>query len=324
MEFNKILPRLSKLMTLAVGCIITGQIAIILFQGEGICLNEGCKIVERLTRVSPLVFNLAGLIYFICLFWSLHLAGKGSSGWLWFSRLLLLAGIGAEGVLVGFQHIIANAFCSYCLIILGFILLLNCLAGWRQILRGLFVFAAVLVAMFSLEFGHPPGMNQSLKEGTFAVRTVEAPSEDLTLFFSSTCKHCENVIEALRDNSTFSLAFNPVDEVTSLNFPGAVINPGYAQAINRRFLASLEIEEIPVMVARKKGTVQVLQGEQAILDYLYPPEPTPAMQTQVDYSGSSNIQDPLLPGLQTDKDGCKVTVDCDDADSLNTPAGQAR
>ena len=44
--------------------LVAVQIAILLLGKEGLCLSQGCQVVDQLTRVSPLLFNIAGLLYF--------------------------------------------------------------------------------------------------------------------------------------------------------------------------------------------------------------------------------------------------------------------
>jgi hypothetical protein len=56
------------------------QSAMLLARGEALCFNEGCRIVESLTRVSPLYINLAGLGFFLAvaaLAWRAPTAGTG-------------------------------------------------------------------------------------------------------------------------------------------------------------------------------------------------------------------------------------------------------
>jgi len=40
------------------------QAALLYGSGKAICLNEGCRVIEGLTRVPPLFINLAGLGFF--------------------------------------------------------------------------------------------------------------------------------------------------------------------------------------------------------------------------------------------------------------------
>ncbi|MCA1764720.1 MAG: hypothetical protein LC633_00430 [Desulfobulbaceae bacterium] len=104
--------------TALLGCIITAaQIAVILFKGEAFCLNQGCRIVENLTTIPPVYFNLAGLVYFLVIFAAARpTAGRPRPGFDWLSTLLL-AGLAAEGMLISYQLVVAQTFCAYCLII---------------------------------------------------------------------------------------------------------------------------------------------------------------------------------------------------------------
>jgi len=117
------------------------QSLMLLVQGKAICLNEGCRVVEGLTRVSPLYVNLAGLGFFVAVAVLAWRAPGPTTG----RRLLgamLLAGIGAEGVLFGYQTFVAKAFCSWCLAVFALVVVLNLLAGPRQALRAAAVLAA--------------------------------------------------------------------------------------------------------------------------------------------------------------------------------------
>ena len=49
-----------------IGILLTGtQSVLIYLQGEGVCFNEGCRIVDSLTLVDPLYFNVAGFFFFL-------------------------------------------------------------------------------------------------------------------------------------------------------------------------------------------------------------------------------------------------------------------
>lgn len=295
---------------------VTTQMGMIFFNGEGLCLNEGCKVVDRLTKVSPLLFNIAGLLFFQAIFWGLRLAKDDTKSWSKFVQLLLLAGLAAEGVLVGFQQIIAKTFCAYCLTIFAFIVLLNLLAGGRQFLHGACLFGVVLLAFFSLEFNQPQESFQAVKNGVFASKINTSSSATIYLFFSSTCRHCENVIEALKVNHDATLHFNPIDTVTSLDFPGVALNKGYSSASNRELLASLGIAEIPVLLVKTNEGFSIIKGEKAIIGYINNSGQgfrSPATgQSNPPRNGEVLISE---PGKQ--KDGCSVATDCD---TMTTPS----
>ena len=143
--------------------IVAVQIVLLVLGRDGICLSQGCQVVDELTRVPPLVFNLAGLFFFQAVAWGVFRTDTEKAIRWRIVQWLLLAGLAAEGVLVGFQLFVVGVFCTYCLIILGCIVLLNLLAGKKQLLAGTFVFASVFLAFSSLQFKqdsglHPPGV----------------------------------------------------------------------------------------------------------------------------------------------------------------------
>jgi len=205
-----------------VATLITGVQSLLIYtKGKGICFNNGCEIVDSLTTVPPLYFNLVGCLFFLVIFLCLLLARNGSEYWLKFARILLLAGLIGEAVLVFFQYKIANVFCSYCLVVLSCVVLLNLLCGPRQIFRGTILFAAVFVACLSLQFTGGGAGHNGLSAGSLAVYEGEEGAPQLTLFFSSTCEHCERVIDSLREESSCSISFNPVEEIQPFDFDDA-------------------------------------------------------------------------------------------------------
>jgi hypothetical protein len=256
----------------------------IFIQGETLCFNSGCAIVDSLTTVSPLYFNITGFVFFQILFWCLLWGRDGSELWHKFAKLLLLAGLCAEAVLVFFQYSIATVFCSWCLVVLSFIILLNVLSGPRQIFRGIVLFSAVVIACFALQFRTAPGSGGSLDGGSMAMVTGEEKEVKLYLFFSSTCAHCEKIIDALREENNCTVRFNPVERIEDFSFPGAKSFAEYNPAINLSFMKNLSIKEIPVLVAIEERSALVLRGEQPIFKYL---DETCREAKAIDYSGSS-------------------------------------
>ena len=56
---------LATCIALLAGLLTAAQSGFILLRGDSFCLNDGCRVVEELTRVPPLVVNLAGLLFFL-------------------------------------------------------------------------------------------------------------------------------------------------------------------------------------------------------------------------------------------------------------------
>ena len=286
------------------------QAALLFGSGKAICFNEGCRVIEGLTRVPPLYINLAGLGFFIAvavLAWRVpasaifrHLLG-----------VMLVAGIAVEGVLFGYQYFVAKAFCAWCLSVFGIVVLLNVLAGARQALRAAAVLAASLVAFSVLSFGviKPPTGGWALDGGTYGVRRCAAPAKQVYLVFSSTCPHCAEVLRTLESCNSCNFHFNPIDQIAGLDLPGVERSTSYDPGVNRGLLALLGIEEVPVLLAPGPEGMSVIRGERRILAYISAECFRASPVLNIDPSrllGDGSLE--LFRGEKDD--GCNVRVDC--------------
>ena len=289
------------------------QVVLLRTGAKGLCFNDGCAIVDTMTNISPLFFNIAGFLYFQTLFWLLLGGRNGSEYWHKLARLLLLAGLAAEAVLLFFQHSIATVFCSYCLVIFAIIALLNLCCGLRQLVRGVVIFVAVLGACLSLQFGpSAKGGGASLDSGSMAMVTGKGDDGRLYLFFSASCSHCEKVIEAIGSDNICTVRFNPVEKIEKFSVRGATLSPDYEPKVNRTVLQSLSINEVPVLIAKTEEEILVLKGEKRIGEYL---QKTCRQSSNVDFSGTSQVLPPgynIFPEVQKSKeDACSLDTDCD-------------
>lgn len=295
--------QLGQFVALVASLLIAGQIGYTLYQGAPLCLNDGCKVVEKLTRVSPLVINGVGLFFFQFVYWGIHAARGEQRRVPSFVKNLLLAGLASEGVLVSFQYLVAQTFCLYCLGILGFVVLLNILFGIRQIVAGVLISAAVILSFAGLDLSSSAPGQQAFTQGVLAQRPGVLKSPEHYLFFSSTCPHCEKVIAALKENTKATVSLNPVGKVTAVNLPQVSYRPSHSFALNKALLSALGINEIPVLITKTPEGLMIRRGEAAILDYLAAPVPA-------DGGGQSGL--PEFPGSS---DGCQVSSDCTDPSS---------
>ena len=303
---------LSHILSL-VGVALTGlQTFLILYQGDGFCLNEGCEIVDSLTLIPPLYFNIAGFLFFLFISFGISLARKGSELWQRFISLLLLAAVAAEAVLVCFQYFITDVFCSYCLIIFSLVVLINLFMGLRQTFRSLVIFSAVCVAFASLDFNVDNQSAFSLEDGTLATFKTDSADRKLYLFFSSTCAHCEKVIETMKETTTCDINFNPVDRVDSFTFPNIDVSPSFEPRVNVNYLKHLGISEVPAMTIIHEQTTTVLKGENALVEYIQQNcllgRVEKSSEPQPGQSGSYSFP---LP----ETDSCAVAEDCETSTS---------
>lgn len=252
-----------------------------------------------------MVFNVAGLLFFQVIYWSLW-ATRGEMRRL--STLvptLLLTALAAEAILTSFQFLVAETFCAYCLVILGCIVVLNCLLGFRQIIVGALVFAAVSLAFASLDLYQAIAGKQAFKAGVFASRPGLTTSPEHFLFYASTCGHCEKVIKALKNNARDTIHLNPIDQVTTIDLPKTIISASYNPALNKALLNALDIDTIPVLMTKTPEGWSIRRGETAILAQLS----LPAHSETSGQSGPPSTSPSLIPALEAG-DGCQISADC--------------
>lgn len=285
------------------------QAGLIISGGQAVCLNDGCRIIEGLTRLPPQFINLAGAGFFLVAA-VLTLRASGSKSARRRLGVLLLAGIAAEGVLFGYQGFVAKTFCSWCLVVLALVALLNILGGWRQAFRATAVFVASLVAFSALRFGVVQSTTggRALDGGTWGVHRCAAPAKQLYLIFSSTCPHCAEVIRTLESCNSCNLHFNPIDQFDGLDLSGVERLASYDPGVNRGLLALLGIDEVPVLLAPSPEGFSVIRGGERILAFIRAECFRAAPLLNVD--PSRTLDDGSLSIFREEDDGCDVTVEC--------------
>jgi len=298
---------IAAVLAFAIAALATSQAASIVLTGEEVCVGQGCALVGRLTRISPALFNLFGAGVFASAGALALLARRGpTSAALTLLRVLVGAMLAAEGVLFAYQWHVAQAWCIYCLVILGAALTLNLLLGMRAALPGVAAFAAS-ATIFSLLTFIP--VRSTLADGTLAVRPGQGPGGGaaLVLLFSENCPHCRTVVAALRANERCTVRLNPVAELPASFWPELPRNPDYDPRINVAAAQLLGLETIPILVAREPAGPRFLTGEGAILRYVEEhcgePRPEEPDLLLTPWGGGSL----LAPA----EDGCGLTVDCE-------------
>lgn len=296
-------------IALIASLVVCGQIASILLQGKAVCLNNGCRVVEALTLISPLWVNLLGLAYFVTLAVVLFFTGMGEKKDAFLPSLLLLAGAGAEGALLSYQQFAVRTFCSYCLLVAGFVVLLNLLLGWRQIIRATSAIVAVLLASALLNFGPALLLSQaeSIKAGVYAVRQGDEAAGRYHLFLSATCPHCQTVLTALERLPRCTVSINPISEaVPKIAALKLKVRQDFSPEANLLLLSLLDIKEIPVLLESSESHYTLYKGEKSILQVLQAqcaPLPSASYGGQT-YEGMSTP-------LDTQEDGeCTIDAEC--------------
>ena len=299
-----------QLLALSASLVIAVQIIYILVSGTAICPNSGCELVERLTSLSPLYFNILGLLYFQSVYWSLRFIKNRPSGGFDIPGLLLLAGLAAEGVLLAYQLFVAHVVCSYCIIIFLFVFILNLVYDRKQLISGVTILIAIIFSFSILTFLPVRVSSQinSLESGTYGVKSCAVPSKEIFLIFSSDCTHCINVIHALENCNSCNFYLNPIEKLDTFKVNGLELNTSYSPEVNRLMLAILGIKEVPVLVVKNADGFSFIKGEDKILNYVrhacFDPQPV------LYFDQSLLPADQEMTVLTEDGGECSVDIDC--------------
>jgi len=303
------------LTALAASLLIGVQLCLIAWQGESACFNEGCRIVEGLTKVSPFLFNLFGLLFFL-LVGLMAVLARNRPITARFLALLLLAAMAGEGVLLAYQYHVALAWCSYCLIIFGLVALCNLILGLRQFFWGLTLVAAINIIFAVLRFEPDLRATQGngLAAGTAAIRPGIADGRSVYLIYSKDCPHCLALLQRLPEFNACTIRLNPVGDPPQVAIPGLERMTGFRPEKNLRLLRALQIDAVPVLVVPENDGYRILRSESAIESFLQAncTEPTDDSPPAPEKSGSGTTLLPegqsLLPPAHDQE--CSVDVDC--------------
>jgi thioredoxin-related protein len=171
---------------------------------------------------------------------------------------------------LGYQIFVAHSLCSYCLLILFFVTILNILYGARQIAFGFAISAAVVIS-FSIMALFPTGAGSqkySLKNASYGLKSCASPTKEIYLIFSSDCSHCNQVIETLNNCNSCDLYLNPIDKISSLNIDGLELNKSFSPGVNRLILEIFGIDSVPVLVVEDEEGYRFVRGEKRILNFM--------------------------------------------------------
>jgi uncharacterized membrane protein len=301
----------------ATSCLIGGQLYLIALQGEAACFNEGCSIVEGLTRVTPFVFNLFGLLFFLVVglaaIVALFRPGVGRC-----LSLLLLAAMAAEGVLLAYQYHVARAWCSYCLIIFGLVALCNLMVGLRQLFSGVVLVAAVNIIFVLLRF-EPAVVNAhggGLAAGTAAIRPGSMDGRGVFFIYSNDCPHCMTLLRKLPGLTDCTVRLNPIGEPPPDDIQGLERMASYQPVMNLRLLRTLQIDTVPVLVVPDNGGYRIIRSESGIEEYFA----ANCIKMDTSTPMESEIIEPESSFLGFDQsffspvgdEECRVDVECDE------------
>ena len=300
-----------RIVALGASVITAFQAVINLLTGSSICPNAGCKVVESLTSIPPLYLNSLGFIFFQVVFWLLgNLKSKPGNGRYWVGPVLL-CGLAFESALLGYQLFVAHSLCSYCLLILFFVIILNILYGARQMAVGAAILSAVVISfsIMALLPASAGSQKYSLKDASYGLKSCASPTKEIYLIFSSDCPHCQQVIESLNNCNSCDLYLNPIDNISSLNIVGLELNKGFSPGVNRLILEIFGIDSVPVLVVKDEESYRFIRGENQILNFIRRACFTHDEVLYFDKSPAA--ADKEITVLTEEDEECSVEIDCE-------------
>jgi hypothetical protein len=302
--------KMMRIVALIASVITAFQAVINLITGSSLCLNAGCKVVESLTLISPLYLNILGAIFFQVVFWLLGTLKSKPGNGRDLVGLVLLCGLAFESALLGYQLFVAHSLCSYCLLILFFVIILNILYGARQMAAGVAISSAVVIgfSIMALSPASAGSQKYSLKNASFGLKSCASPTKEIYLIFSSDCPHCQQVIESLNNCNSCDLYLNPIDSISSLNIVGLEKNKNFSPGVNRLFLEIFGIDSVPVLVVKDKESYRFVRGENRILNFIRRACFTHDEIFYLDKSPAA--ADKEITILTEEDEECSVEIDC--------------
>jgi len=305
-----------RIIALIASLVVAVQTIVVLIVGSGICPTQGCKIVEGLTIIPPVLLNFLGLLFFQAVFWLRGLKKKTFRG-IAHLDVLLLGGLVFDSALLGYQIYVAQTFCLYCLVVFGFVLLLNLLNGRKQITLGFAVMGVTLFSFSILSFvpGSSVSKTFSLKSAAYGLKSCSAATKEVYLIFSSQCSHCQSILQEMNQCNSCDLYLNPIDDIETLDISGIELNKGFSPRINGHILTVLGIDTVPVLVSKGPDTYSIIKGEKNILNYIRYTCFTPDDVLYLDKSISTDDEE--ISVFSEESGECSVTVDCSESETLH-------
>ncbi len=224
---------------------------------SSICTTQGCLLVAQSVRFSDSIIIFAGFLVFSLLF--LLSLSKNETLQKIVDALIVIS-LSAEGIFVGYQLFRIKHICLFCLSVFALFVILALI---RLVQRRYFVltgFASFVTVL---------GLCYMLKPSAAPV----IATKPLVLVYKPTCSHCEKVIEEARKKHVNIYTVKA----------GSCLD----------LLRMLNINEVPVLIANKKGRREIIVGEENIIQYLFN-----------DQNSSSNSS--ISPIFETPKGFCSI------------------
>ncbi len=217
------------------GLLLTTLELILKFSHSSICNSTGCILAESSLTIPDKVLIILGIITFLTLL-VLSVFNKESL----IDKILIVI-FSLEGVLVGYQLFRLNNICYFCITVFSifvFLAFLRVLQKRWLVLVGFASFLSVFL-MFAV-----------LKP----LASSNLPKSNAILIYKTSCPHCERVERFIKARGL---------KIKRVNVTKCV-----------SFLKSLGVEAVPALIIRGKDKIEILIGDNNIINFFYRHETT--------------------------------------------------
>jgi hypothetical protein len=198
---------------------------------DSLCSAEGCRLAGELLKFDSIYLDFMGMasVSVIALLGFLSIKRRDMEV-LFF--IVLYSSIAFESVMIGYQVAVNPEPCLFCMGVYGGLLSIALLSN-----RGYFAYALPVIASIFLAFGDLAiAKNESLVQG-----------DGIYLVHSERCPHCKRVKKYFADHG--------------IEYRGLSVNSPTV-----RFLVKgLGIDEIPVMIKKEGGKMEIVRGDIPII-----------------------------------------------------------
>ncbi len=244
---------------------------------SSLCHSTGCLFADNLLRFDSLYLNYIGVavsLLIMILGW-LSYHDKVSKK---FFYLVLFVSLLFETIMLGYQYFVSPEMCKFCMGVYAFLWAIMITASGRYAVMAL---SAVLALVTALSFlAIPKTAAFVVKNGTYLIQ-------------SPTCPHCKKVKTYFKEND--------------INFTKLDINSPEA----KNFATFLNFSTIPIMIVKKDQVVEILNGDEAIIDSFSQKEsesqdtPLPTTDDLFNINGSSDKEGCGFFSIDKQEDKCE-------------------
>ncbi|NEW60031.1 hypothetical protein GSY74_01935 [Sulfurovum sp. bin170] len=246
-----------------------------------LCESAGCLLADNLLWFDSIYLNFMGLADALIIL---------AIGWLSYKRaireklfyLVLFASLAFETILIGYQYFVSPEMCIFCMGVYAFLVVIMLLSAKKYFLMVVPVIASVVVALSFLTI--PKSEAFVIEDGNYLVQ-------------SPTCTHCKKVKDYLNENNISFTKLN-IDDIEA-----------------RNFATFLNFTTIPILIVKEGKSVQIINGDNNIIDSLSKPtnaivmeeiivEDAVIVEDSVAVESSSSSGNLLYDDASADDEGC--------------------